>query len=161
MVFSYERHGTQHQPAASAYKGALILAASDITVASIQPTTGVAALQRPAAASDQAAKDLVSKAFVQCAAAQRDYVADCPQYLADFAVTDVQWSLIGDPATGAALSFDPNDGLLTVAGSFEMRASFRSDGHPRNPKRSFTTAYTAYLMWDGQALQLVTINGAA
>ena len=42
-----------------------------------------------------------------------------------------------------------------------MRASFRSGGYSRNPKRSVTTSYSAYLMWDGQALQLITINGAA
>jgi hypothetical protein len=163
MVFVYQSPGhaaAQHLPAAGAYSAPLVLAASDLSVASIQPATGIASLQRPAAATDQAAKDLVAKAFTQCAAARAQYVADCPQQLVEAGPRNVSWSMMGDPIAGAMVAFDANSGLFTVHGNFNMTASYTWFGQPKSMS-SLESAYDAYLFWDGQALQLVTISGSA
>jgi hypothetical protein len=162
MVFVYQSPGhaaAQHLPASGAYSAPLVLAATDLSVASIQPANGIASLQRPAAATDQAAKDLVGKAFTQCAAARSQYVADCPQQLVEAGPSNVSWSMTGDPLSGATVTFDPNTGLFTVHGNFHMTASYTTFGYPKTMD-SLQSAYDAYLFWDGQALQLVTISGS-
>lgn len=163
MVFVYQAPGyqtAQHLPASGAYSAPLALAATDLSVASIQPLRGLSPLQRPAAATDQAAKDLVARAFGQCAAAQAQNVADCPQELVEAGPTNISWSMIGDPLAGASVMFDPNSGLYTVHGNFNMTASYTTwYGSPRS-MNSLTPAYDAYLFWDGQGLKLVTISGS-
>ncbi len=71
MVFAYHVSyvpGTLHEPASGAYGAPIVISADDLSVSSIKRGEDVPALQRPAAATDLAAKDLVSKAFTQCAA---------------------------------------------------------------------------------------------
>jgi hypothetical protein len=160
MVFAWQDHGIQHFPVASSYAVSLSPTATDIQVDSIQNSDGAPVLQRPAAASDQAAKDLVAEAFAQCAAATSDYTADCPQYLADSGVTNARWVLRGDPLAGATVAFDSTSGLFTVHGDFDMSAAYLWFGSYPRTRQSFYTAYNAYLLWDGQALRLVTIQGA-
>jgi len=160
MVFAWRLQGTQHLPVARSYAAALLLTATGITVASIQNSDGAPALRRPAAASDQAAKALVAEAFTRCAAATSDYAADCPQYLADAGVTNARWVLAGDPLAGAIVEFDDASGLFTVHGTFDMSAAYLWYGSYPRTRQSFYTAYNAYLLWDGQALQLVTVEGS-
>jgi hypothetical protein len=162
MAFAYQSSGTLgtlHLPASGAYGASLILAVADMSVASIQPMKGLAPLQRPAGATDQAAKDLVDKAFKRCAAARAQSVADCPQQLGDAGPTNLRWSMKGDPLAGSTVTFDPNGGLYTVHGNFRMTASYTWFGYPKTGS-SFVTAYDAYLFWDGQGLHLVTISGS-
>jgi len=100
MVIAYQEDGytgTLHDASSGGYSAGLLLTSSDVTVTSITSDNGLAGLQRPAAATDQAAKDLVAKAFAQCAAARAAAQADCPQGLAFPDVTNVSWSLSGDP----------------------------------------------------------------
>jgi hypothetical protein len=101
----------------------------------------------------------VSKAFVQCAAAKVGNVADCPQQLGSGGTTNVRWSMTGDPLSGATVNFDPDSGLITVHGNFQMSATYDWLGTYTSAD-SATVAYSAYLYWDGRALQLVTIDGA-
>ena len=117
------------------------------------------AIQRPAGASDQAAKDLVAKAFAQCAAVSAETVADCPQAAPDIIIANVHWGLNGDPVSSATINYDGKSGLLTVHGNFSMSVSYTWFGSPRN-RSSYITAYDASLFWDGRALQLITIDGA-
>jgi hypothetical protein len=162
MVFVYQSPGyqaAQHLPASGAYSAPLVLAATDLSVPSIQPLRGLPPLQRPAGATDQAAKDLVAKAFTQCTAARAQYVADCPQVLLEAGPSNVSWSMTGDPIAGASVTFDPNNGLFTVHGNFNMTASYTWFGSAKSMS-SLTPAYDAYLFWDGQGLQLVTISGS-
>lgn len=162
MVFAYQEDGyvgTRHFPSSGGYTAALVLASSDIAVASISSTDGSPGLQRPAAATDQAAKDLVSTAFAQCASARAAAQADCPQGLAFPDVSNVSWTLSGDPVSAATVSFDPQSGLFTVQGNFNMTTKYYVQGYPYT-RPSYTTSYKAYLLWDGQALKLVTISGA-
>ena len=118
------------------------------------------AIQRPAGASDQAAKDLVAKAFAQCAAVSAETVADCPQAAPDLIIANVHWGLNGDPVSGATVNYDGKSGLLTVHGNFSMSVSYTWFGSPRN-RSSYITSYDASLFWDGQALQVITIDGAS
>ncbi len=161
MVFAYNEDGFQaarHMVVAEGYSASLTLTASDVTVGAIKPATGVPPLTRPAGATDESAKAIVSKAFAQCAAAKVQDVADCPQQLGVGGTTNVRWSMTGDPLSGATVNFDPDSGLITVHGNFRMSATYNWLGTYTSAD-SATVAYSAYLYWDGQALQLVTIDG--
>jgi hypothetical protein len=159
MVFAYEDYGAQHELAAGGYRAALALTATDVTVGSIGSTRDAPDLKRPAEVSDQAAKDLVARGFAQCAKSTVSLLADCPQYLADAMTSNISWSLSGDPVAGATVSFDASTGAIAVQGNVPMTASYLSGRTPKT-KASFTRTYVAHLLWDGQALQLVTIVGA-
>jgi hypothetical protein len=161
MVLAYQEDGTTgtlHDVSSGGFSAALVLTSSDVTVTSITSDNGLAGLQRPAAATDQAAKDLVAKAFAQCAAARAAAQADCPQGLAFPDVTNVSWSLSGDPLSAATVSFDPQSGIFTVQGNFNMTTQYYVQGYPYT-RPSYNTTYKAYLLWDGQGLKLVTISG--
>ena len=161
MVFAFQEsgvQGVQHSPGSGAYRAALTLAPDNVTAASIQPADGLPALARPAGASDKAAKDLVAQAFKRCAAVRAQSVADCPQALISVA-SNVRWTLVGDPLSGASVNFDQSSGQFTVKGNFRMNVSFSFLGYPKTDS-SFNTTYVAYLFWNGKSLQLVTIDGA-
>jgi hypothetical protein len=160
MVFSYQSYGAQRVPDASAYNAPLVFGASDVSVGSIAPATAVPALQRPSGATDEVAKGLVTKAFATCASVSSTYVANCPQQALDVDVSGLHWALSGDPLATATVTYDPSSGLFTVHGSYAMTASYRSFGFSKT-QTSLSTAYDAYLLWDGQALQLVTIEGVS
>jgi len=159
MVYEYPRaSGIQHVPSGGTYEATLLLAATEVKVDHIQRVEALA-LQRPAGATDQAAKDLVAKAFVQCAAVSAEYVADCPQSAPDVILTDVHWTVTGDPIPGSVVSFDSTTGILTVHGNFSMAVSYKWFGYPKSGI-SYIKHYDAQLFWDGQALQLITIDGS-
>jgi hypothetical protein len=161
MVYGFQGsgvQGVQHLPASGGYGATLTLTADAVTVASIQPAKGLPALARPAGASDQAAKDLVGAAFKRCATVRAQSVADCPQALLSVA-SNVRWTLVGDPLLGSIVSFDQDSGQITVSGRFSMTVSYSFFGYPKKD-RSFNSAYVAYLFWNDQSLQLVTITGS-
>jgi hypothetical protein len=158
MVFAYQKYGMQHQPLAEGYSASLALTAADVAVSGVAPTRDAPGLQRPTGATDQAIRDVVTQGFAQCVKSTADVAADCPQQLIDLQVSNVSWSMSGDPLAGATISFDSSSGLITVQGSNPMAASYRSVGKPTT-KASFTRTYKAYLLWDGQTAQLVTIVG--
>lgn len=161
MVFDYQvsgAHGIDHAPASGGYTAALVLATGGVAVASIDQAEGLPPLTRPAAATDEAAKGLVAPAFRRCAAVLAADVANCPQALLSIA-TNVRWKLIGDPLANATVTFDPSDGQFTVQGNFNMTVSYLFLGYPKKDT-SFTSKYVAYLFWNAQSLQLVTIAGS-
>jgi Protein of unknown function (DUF1326) len=114
-------------------------------------------MTRPAGASDQAVKDLVAQALKQCAVVPAQSVADCPQSL--LSVARGELDLIGDPLYSATVNFDQNNGQFTVRGNFAMTVSHMFFSTPKTDS-SFNTTYVAYLFWNGQSLQLITINGS-
>ena len=161
MVVAYQEPGitgNPHDLSAGGYAASLLLGTSDVTVNSISSSNGVADVPRPAGATDQAAKDLVTKAFTKCAVASGLSPADCPQVLLSGVADNVRWKLMGDPLAGALVSFDSKTGILTVHGAFEMTPTFTINGYA-STSRSYYDHYYARLLWDGQALQLVTIVG--
>jgi hypothetical protein len=161
MVIAYDEagiNGTSHDLVAGGYKAPLVFAPTDVAVASISAATSAPGLQRPASVTDQAVKDVVSKAFAKCAQAQAMVQADCPQLIARPFADNVRWTLNGDPLGSATVSFDSNTGAFKVRGDFSMTASFRISGYPSSGD-SATTTYDAYVLWDGQSLQVVTIGG--
>jgi hypothetical protein len=161
MVFAYQEAGTTgtlHSSSSGGYSAALALTSSDIAVTSISSADGLPALPRPAAATDQAAKDLVAKAFAQCARARAASSADCPQGLAFPLASNISWKLSGDPLSAATVSFDQTSGLFIVQGNFNMTTTYYVQGYPYS-RPSYTTTYKAYLLWGGQALTLITISG--
>lgn len=163
MVFAYQEHGyqgTQHLPSGGGYSAALELTPTDLQVKSIQAVQGLPALTRPSVATDQTAKDQVAQAFTKCAAVQAENVADCPQQAPDIAITNVHWTLTGDVLSGATVSFDLATGLYTVHGNFSMSVSYLWLDQFSRSGNSYVKAYNAYLFWDGQTFQLITIEGA-
>lgn len=161
MVDAYQEQGvsgTGHDISASGYRAALGLSASNITVLSITTDNQVGSLERPAGATDQAAEDLVSKAMTRCASLAGEKPADCPQDLFSSFAENVHWSLNGNPLAGAGVSFDPATGIFTITGTFQMTAHYDISGYARSDASDYDH-YSAYLLWDGQALQLVTIAG--
>jgi hypothetical protein len=162
MYFAYPEkgvNGTRQVPDGGGYRASLVLDGASVTVASVTKLDGLPALQRPAGASDQAVKDLVAKGFAQCAAISAETVANCPQAAPDVIIANVRWGLNGDPVSGATVAYDGKSGLMTVHGTFSMSVSYTWFGNARN-RSSYITAYDASLFWDGQALQLITIDGA-
>ena len=151
--------GTHHDISSGGYSAHLVLAATSVAVGSISAVDGLPALQRPAGASDQTAKDLVSKALTACAGVQLQFPPDCPQQIISAGVSNLRWSLSGDPLAGATVTFDQTSGVFTVHGRFAMSASYDFLGNAETTT-SFYPAYDALLCWDGQALVLVTIQGA-
>jgi hypothetical protein len=151
--------GTRHEISSGGYSANLLLGASSIAVGSISATGGLPALQRPAGASDQTAKELVSKAMTACAGLQLQAPPDCPQQIVAAGASNVRWTLSGDPLAGATVTFDQKSGVFTVHGMFAMSASYDWLGNAETGS-SFYPAYDALLCWDGQALVLVTIQGA-
>jgi hypothetical protein len=87
-------------------------------------------------------------------------VADCPQAAPDVILTDVHWTLNGDPIAGATVRYDGATGLMTVHGHFSMAVSYRWFGYPKSGA-SYINSYDAQLFWDGQAMQLITIDGSS
>jgi hypothetical protein len=162
MVVVYQEpgaSGTSHEISAGGYVAALALTTSNVTVASISSSSNVPPVQRPAGATDQAAIAQVSKALGACASATVPIQADCPQSLLSGVAENVRWKLNGDPTSGATVSFDSSNGIFTVHGQMNMVASYSINGYATTDP-SVYNAYDAYLLWDGQALQLVTISGA-
>jgi hypothetical protein len=151
--------GTHHDVASGGYRANLLLAETSIAVGSISAADGLPALQRPAGASDQTAKDLVSKALTLCAGLQLQTPPDCPQQIVAAGASNVRWTLSGDPMASATVTFDQKSGIFTVHGRFAMSASYDWLGNAET-QSSFYPAYDALLCWDGQALVLVTIQGA-
>ena len=149
---------THHDLSSGGYKTQLLLAAGGVAAGSISDAQGLPALQRPAGASDQTAKDLVSKALQQCATQHLQSPPDCPQNIIGASVTNVRWTLSGDPLANATVVFDQQSGVFTVHGSFVMSASYDWLGIAENDK-SFYPNYNGLLLWDGQALVLITIEG--
>lgn len=161
MVMAYNEDGvsgTIHSVSAGGYITSLQLSANDITVGPLIYATGLPALVRPAGATDDAAKALVRKAFTACAATASASPADCPQTLVLVVANLSSWTLNGDPLADATVAFDPSTGVITVSGTFQMTANYTMMGY-RYTGGSDTSAYHAYLVWNGQALQLITING--
>jgi hypothetical protein len=151
--------GTHHDISSGGYSAHLLFAATSVAVGSISTADGLPGLQRPAGATDQTAKDLVSKALTQCAGLQLQTPPDCPQRIVAASVSNVRWTLSGDPLASATVTFDQKSGVFTVHGRFAMSASYDWLGNAESAS-SFYPAYDALLCWDGQALVLVTIQGA-
>ncbi len=151
--------GKHHDVSSGGYNAQLQLTASDVAVGSISAVQGLPALQRPAGASDQAAKDLVSKALQQCSTQRLQSPPDCPQGIVAADVSNVRWTLSGDPLANATVTFDQQSGVFTVHGTFAMAASYDWLGIAETGS-SFYPAYNALLFWDGQGFLLVTIQGA-
>ena len=162
MIVSYHEPGmtgTSHDIAAGGYNAILVLAPTDLAVASIAASNGAPAFQRPTSITDQQVKDMVAKAFGACAQARATAQADCPQQLVRALADNVRWRLNGDPLGSATVTFDAQTGVFEVHGDFSMTASFQINGYPTDGD-SATIAYDAYVLWDGQNLQLVTMSGA-
>src|SRR5260370_11344530 len=163
MVFAYQEHGfqgAQHVASGGGYSAALDLGPTDLQVKSIQAAKGLPALTRPAAATDQAAKDHVAQPFTKSAAVTPENVADCPQHAPDIAITNVHWTLTGDVLSGATVSFDPATGLYTVHGNFSMSVSYLWLDQYSRSGNSYVKAYNARLFWYGQGFQVVTIEAS-
>lgn len=162
MVFANQTEsGTEHELDAAAYTASMSASTSDLTASNIQrATSGVPPLQRPAAATDDAAKAVVAKAIAACAAVHAAYQADCPQQLVDLLVANVTWTQTGDPTASAMVTFDPNTGVFKVTGPLEMRATYTAAGFSKSGV-GISTGYEAELVWDGSALQLITIQGTS
>ncbi|HVB78146.1 MAG TPA: hypothetical protein VNI34_10140 [Candidatus Nitrosotalea sp.] len=165
MILTYQpvvRGGTEHQAFGGDYSALLVITGTDIKPTSMAAGSGIAALPRPAGATDQAAKDLVGPAIAKCGSAAVDLPDDCPQ--SDFdafpPINHPQWSLSGDPLSAAVIAWDGAQGILTVSGPFQMFLDYGDSLGENHHDPSTTKSFQAQLVWDGSALNLVTILGA-
>jgi hypothetical protein len=156
MVFNYQE--SAHKPSGGGYQATLNLASDDVTVASIHAATGLPAVVRPAAATDQAVEAIVAKGLTACASITSGNPGACPQLFIFPDATDFHWTLVTDPLLNARVTYDPSSGLFTVKGAFDMKVDYKLRGYPYTTY-STTTTYLAYLFWDGQQVVLVTIDG--
>jgi len=165
MILTYQpvvRGGSEHQAFGGDYSASLVITGTDVKPTSMAAGSGIAALQRPAGATDQAAKDLVGPAIAKCGSAAVDLPDDCPQ--SDFdafpPVNHPQWSLSGDPLSAAVIAWDGTQGILTVSGPFQMFLDYGDSLGENHHDPSTTKSFQAQLVWDGSALNLVTILGS-
>ena len=162
MAFGYGENGMsgiQHVPDGGAFNAIATVTDSEVKVTSMTRGTSAVGLDRPAAATDQAAMDVVAKAMAKCATVSAEKIADCPQAAPDVILDKVHWTLNGDPTSGATVTYDASTGLFDVHGNFSMGVTYTWFGQARS-RSSYITHYDALLFWDGQALRLITITGA-
>lgn len=83
MVLSYRTvygpSGIRHAAVGGSYSALLTVGTGSITVGAILQGTNVPALQRPAGATEQLAREAASAALTACAAATVVSPLDCPQ----------------------------------------------------------------------------------
>lgn len=161
MVQSYtDNVGTKHGVVGGGFQVGLAPSATDVKAQAIKAMTGLPAVARPAGASDQAVRDALGAAFAKCGQATALLVPDCPQLdtTAFPPVNHPQWSLSGDPSSGASIVWDGDSQALTVTGSFVMYLDYGSVGGAFHDQSS-SRKYAATLVWDGSAVQVVTIGG--
>jgi hypothetical protein len=152
--------GTAWTVSGGDFQAALVASESDISIKALQTTTGLPALTRPAAATDDAAKAIAAAGIRACAAVSSGNPADCPQGWPFPGGTNFSWTLNGDPMAGATVDFNQDSGLFTVQGHFSMTAHYSIAGYAVYSHDSPTTTYNALLYWDGQKLVLITIAGS-
>jgi hypothetical protein len=161
LVFNYHESGvdgTIHRTSAGGYAATLSLGSDSVSVAGIKRATGLAAVPRPAAATDEAVLAIVAKALTACASVRSGNPGACPQLFVFPGAKDFRWTLVTDPLTLARVSYDGDTGLFIVRGAFEMKLNYTLNGYPYTTY-SNTTEYDAYLFWDGQQLVLISIDG--
>ncbi len=162
MVYAFHdggRDALTHEISSGGFQADLRIRSGAISVDALHPATDVAPLERPSAATDQAALDAVRKAFAVCATATSTIPADCPQLLTSPVAENVRWKLTGDPTTNATVEFDPVSGVYTAHGHFDMMATYTINGFPESDT-SFYPYFDALLLWDGAKFQLVTIQSS-
>jgi hypothetical protein len=154
-----------HQAVGGPYSALLSIGAADIKIQSFAQGLKVAPAVRPAAATDDAARKLVSAAFASCVATTVIAPPDCPQADLNQSVggrlENIQWHLTGDPVASAQITFDSAKDLLQVTGTFAMSVDydFVDLGRIHHTDRSTNTRFEADLLWDGTTLKLVSITG--
>ncbi len=161
MVFTYQESGVTgplHMVAAGGFNAVLQLATNDVLVSSIKAATALPAVPRAAAATDEALKAIVAKGLTACASVRSANPGACPQLFYFPNSSDFRWTLVTDPLLNARVAYDSASGLFTVKGSFDMKLNYKISGYPYTTY-SNTTDYIAYLLWDGQQLVLITIDG--
>jgi hypothetical protein len=108
------------------------------------PGVKIPAFVRPGDATDASALTAVQAALNDCiTAAGSTALPACPQLPAGA-------QLNGDPALGAAVTFDAEAGTFTVSGSYALTSDAGTPGH----------AYTATLFYDGNAFRVLGIAGS-
>ncbi len=164
MTLSYQpplRQGTTgHDVSGGAYQAHLQIKGSELQVTSIDQAGSLPNLIRPTAASDDAAKAMVKDALQKCATATIVNPTDCPQNTSlDYtSFKNIHWTLNGDPVGDATVNWDGEHQIFAVIGHYDMTLEYDELGtHVRS--QSSTKLYQAKLIWDGNAYQLVTIEG--
>ena len=164
MTLSYEpplRPGTPaHDVSGGTYQAHLQIKGSEIQVTSIDQAGNVPNLSRPGAATDEAAKALVKDAIQKCAAATIVNPTGCPQNTdRDYTnFKNIHWTLTGDPLADATVNWDGEHQICVVTGHYEMTLDYDALGSHMQTKSS-TRLYSAKLIWDGNAYQLIKIDG--
>lgn len=153
-----------HHAVGGAYQAVLAASADAVTVQSLEASSAVPPLSRPAAATDGAVRDAVRQALAACATSTSFFTPDCPQFHVLNDIQDptknVQWHLSGDPATAATISFDPTTGVIHAAGNFTMTLDYdqRLVGKDYPQHAEDSGGFKADLFWDGTKVVPVTIS---
>ena len=181
MSVAYTESGQSIRPY-NAYSGGLTAATmtwdgsafqnvtfSRLVVGGVPTSVSVPVFRRPNPPSDAAVLTAVRAGFDDCVTIQfpapQPAIPDCPQFTyTDDRATSATWTLNGDPMQGALVNFKPESGEFTVTGSYDMNLHYVVGGDPSYLKYGphdwrATGSYTATLIWDGKALELLDIAG--
>lgn len=154
------RGATAHAVAASPFVAVGTISSGGVfTVTRVQNGPPAGNLTRPAAATDDLARQAVGPAMAACGRATTASPVDCPQFLSQPLPSNPHWHLAGDPTPGATVTYDANTGAFAVSGPFSMTCDFTLNGSPHTDP-SATKNFRADLLWDGQKFLLVTIGGS-
>ena len=114
------------------------------------PGVTVPALRRPGNAPDSRLLAAVRQGFADCTAVSPDPAAPGPACALPAEASGAPWNVTGDPAQGAVVTFNADQGDFTVTGAY----SLSSTGGTASGQ------YAATLFFDGQNVQVVGIAGS-
>ncbi|MGH7776179.1 MAG: hypothetical protein ACREPI_03260 [Candidatus Dormibacterales bacterium] len=164
VTFAGPAGEADRRPVGGGFRATLVGQGRGFSVASLGAATGLRPVPRPKV-SDQIVEAAVREAFLACTEKTVLSPADCPQ--ADVVaglgtISGVRWRLLGDPLTGAQVTFDGARSVFVVTGAYAMSVDYDASGYVlAHYTDSSSGGYEADLFWDGAALVPVSIVGTA
>ena len=163
MELSYVSQTTNRQrvlAVGGAYAAALEWDGQAFRFASLQATSGVPDLPRPAATDAQVLAALKAQ-FDSCLKLQAGEGTGCLQTVAAFNASNFVWHEDSDPLQGAVLAWDGQRGIFTVAGSYALSVDY-DFSPPFTPTRRIhdtsSGRYIADLYWDGSKVVFIGLE---
>ena len=149
--------GLHHRFEAGPFEAVMTWSGGSMNIESVSRAFGAPQLTPPPDVTDAKVKAAVSAAFKACTKAPPDGTPDCPQYDFVFQATNFHWTIKGNPLSGAAVSFDADQGIWKVTGNYTFHDSYDESylGH-QEYDRSGT--YSAYVIYTGTKVVAVYIS---
>jgi len=124
---------------------------SGSAVGHLLPGVTVPPLRRPAGVGDSAPLVVLQAGFGECVTPAADPTVPGPVCSLPADAASGPWSVVGDPAHGATVTFNADQGDFTVTGSYSLASAGGS---------TVNGQYVATLFFDGQNFQILSITGS-